>query len=206
MRALGRLLLFVSLVALSWPAFPAELFRHPLPSAMPPALREIHQRFAQAEVLELRFRQQKWLPELQQPLVSTGTLTVAPNLGLEWRTDQPFPSVWRVTRDGHVLDGSENPASEAIAHLLLALLSADIKPLQSTFSLYWLQQPSHWLLGLQPHDPRLRHVLDSIVVSGAHSVQRVEVRERSGDRTQIDFISTRTGILTDTLRARFQTH
>lgn len=207
MHGIARLLLLAVLLPLSVAmASPAGLFDHPLPSALPQPLRTIRQQFEHSEVLKLQFHQKRWLPELQQPLVSTGTLTMVPSLGLEWRIDQPFPSTWRITRDGRVLEGPDNPGSEAVAQLLMSLLSVNTAGLKSAFSLYWLQQSSQWWLGLQPRDQRLQRVLDSIVVSGDKALRHVEVRENSGDRTEIDFTSMQTGTLTEALRARFQAH
>lgn len=205
MRRIASLLLVAALLV-PWAtatAFPADLFDKPLPQPLPEPLRAIQQRHARAEVLQLDFRQRKWLPELQQPLASSGRLTIVPDLGLEWRVTEPFPSVWRVSDDGRVIEGPESRASRIIGDLLIALLSMDVASLESTFDLYWSRQPSGWWLGLRPRDERLRRVIESIAVAGDETLRKVEVHATGGDRTEIRLTSLQTPPLTDALRARF---
>lgn len=202
-----RRLIAVCLLLIAWPlaasAWPQGLFSSPLPSPVPKKLRAMQQRFSQAPVLVLHFRQEKHLPELKHPLVSHGVLTIAPSLGVDWQVTQPFKSEWKVTRNGRVLKGPNNGAPQAVANMLIGLFSADIHKLKSAFRLYWSEQPPGWWLGLKPRDPRLARAISDVAVSGAEHIRQVEVDETGGDHTVITFTSRHTHRLTPAVRKRF---
>lgn len=201
-----RLSLFVVLLAL-WPlcapAYPQGLFSSPLNGKVPGKLQSMQHRFSQSGAVELHFRQAKHLPELKQPLVSSGVLIIAPRLGVDWRVTKPFASEWTVTRGGRVVKGPNNGAPKAVASLLMGLFSADIHKLRSAFKLYWTEQPPGWWLGLKPRNARLQQAISTIAVAGARGVHQVEVDESGGDRTLITFSGRQSLTVTPALRKRF---
>jgi len=202
-----RRLITVGLLLAAWPlaaaAYPQGLFSSPLPSPVPKKLQALQHHFSQVQVLVLHFRQEKHLPELKQPLVSHGVLTIVPSLGVDWQVTQPFKSQWKVTRSGRVLKGPDNGAPQAVANLLIGLFSADTGKLKSAFRLFWSERPPGWWLGLKPRDPRLARAISDVAVSGGERVRQVEVDESGGDRTVITFTRQQAHPLTPAVRKRF---
>lgn len=150
-----------------------------------------------AAVMRGRFVYRRYLTGIPQPLVSRGDFTFARELGIDWHTRQPFDSDFVLTAagitqrdDGRVsaqLDAGDVPAVRIVARIFLALLSLDVGSLESTFALSGVQDGAQWQVGLKPTVPAIAGVFRDAILSGAAQVQRLQLRDANGDRSEIEF-------------------
>jgi hypothetical protein len=169
---------------------------------------------AAARVLSGKFVQRRYLAGLDRPLVSQGDFLLAREQGILWRTTTPFPSEFVLSAGGMTLrDGastthlssSERPALRTALEVLFALFALDVGRLAETFELFGQNQGDHWQVGLRPRDGGLARLFDQAVISGAHTVERIELSSASGDRTEIELsgIETHASALDAGEAARF---
>ena len=154
---------------------------------------------AHSHVLQGRFTHRKFLHELPQPLTANGEFTFARDLGVYWHTEQPFDSIFILTRQGLVqrdegaetlrLSSDEQPAVRVIANIFLALFTLDLSTLDSTFELYGEKQNAHWTIGLKPKSTAVASVFKQATVSGGKEVQEIVLTDKHDDRTVIDLQS-----------------
>ena len=192
------LALIASLLSLA--AFADEgVFAHPQTADGVRALLSAPAReLGQALALRGRFEQRKYLRELPQPLRSEGDFLFVRDLGIIWHTRQPLDTELVLTATGmRQLDGgrltmtvstSEQPALQVALRLFMALFSLDVAMLSGDFKLYGQAQEERWQLGLRPRQAALSQVFDEARISGAHAVERIELRDRNGDRTEISIL------------------
>jgi outer membrane lipoprotein-sorting protein len=142
------------------------------------------------------FVEQKFDRLLNQPLLSSGTLTfVAPDR-LQQQTLAPAPSLLTVDGDRltveqpdgklHTLSLSEVPEVGALVASIRATLAGD----SATLSRYYVPtltgSVGDWSLLLVPKDARLRDLLTMVRIQGeGNTVRSVETTERDGDRTEM---------------------
>jgi Outer membrane lipoprotein carrier protein LolA len=155
---------------------------------------------ANAKVLTGQFVHQKHLAEVPQPLIATGEFTYARGLGVHWRTQQPFDSVFVLTQSGIVqrdegaetirLSAQDQPAVRVIADVFLALFTLDVTSLSSSFDLFGKSQGERWIVGLRPKSATIGSVFKQATITGAKDVEQVVLVDAHGDRTVIDLKNT----------------
>jgi len=161
------------------------------------AMQEIRQRVGTPESVRGQFEQKKNITALERPLLSQGDFLVARNRGVVWRTLKPFPQVLKLTRreivqeqSGKVrfqLSAEREPAVKAINQVLFALFAGDFAALEQSFTSSGKVEGDHWRVVMQPTSNALAQLFKEIRLEGANTVQRVELLEANGDRTEIRF-------------------
>lgn len=161
------------------------------------AMQEIRQRVGTPESVRGQFEQKKQIAALERPLLSTGDFLVARNRGVVWRTQTPFPQVLKLTRreiiqeqNGKVrfqLSAEREPAVKAVNQVLFALFAGDFAALEQSFSSNGKVEGERWRVTMQPSSQALAQLFREIRLEGANTVQRVELFEANGDRTEIRF-------------------
>ena len=142
------------------------------------------------------FVEQKFDRLLNQPLLSSGTLTfVAPDR-LQKQTLAPAASQLTVVGDRltveqpdgklRTLSLSEVPEAGALVASIRATLAGD----SATLSRYYMPtltgSVGDWSLLLQPKDARLRDLLTMVRIQGeGNTIRTIETMERDGDRTEM---------------------
>ncbi|WP_051362212.1 outer membrane lipoprotein carrier protein LolA [Solimonas soli] len=176
------------------------VFAHPADAgAIRAALGAVTRELAAARTISGPYTQKKFLRELPQPLRSQGDFLFVRDVGVAWRTTAPFASELIVTRDALVqrdagsstrVGAERQPAVRMVARIFFAVFSLDFAQLSELFTLSVLPgADGSWQLGLTP-----RHeagTIEAIVVGGARSVERVQLYEHGGDRTEIAFRDAR---------------
>lgn len=193
----------------------ATVFAHPADAAaVRRALGALTGPLAQAQRVEGRYTQAKYLRELPQPLRAEGEFMFVRELGVAWRTLKPFASELLITRDALIqrdggssqrIGAERTPAVRQVARIFFAVFSLDFEELSELFALSLQQgQDGQWQLGLKPRQDA--GLISAIIVSGAREVQRVQLFEAGGDRTEIEFRDTRVSnaAVDAATRARFQ--
>ena len=175
----------------------APVFQNPL---TPPQLTQLiapaAQALASAPVLRGSFTQRKFLKDIPKPLKSSGNFVIAREQGIYWHTLLPFDSEFILTPttmaqlDGGKLamrmDAAQQPALRLVGDVFFSIFALDASALAENFRLFGLHVGKNgWQLGLQPRTPTLAAVLTAAVISGATRVEKVEMWDAHGDRTEI---------------------
>ncbi|WGE91027.1 LolA family protein [Actinobacillus genomosp. 1] len=139
------------------------------------------------------FIQQRFLKSLAKPIVATGKFTLVAQKGLLWQMEKPFMSQMKVTSQGiSQWNGSTWVANSSVGQveqiqLFLGLLSGDISALSSQFDLSLTGTASNWQLSLKPNSLLMQQIFEKITLEGGNVVSSIELKEKQGDRTVIQF-------------------
>ncbi len=151
-------------------------------------------RFRSIPGLYARYREDKRIALLAEPIVSEGTVHYAPPRKMARHTRTPTPS--HVVLDADALrfsdgtttrqiDVGASPVVRALAESFLDVLAGDRAGLERSFVIDFKSDgPSRtsWKLGLVPRTPALLGVLTEIDFEGdGLVVSRMRIREASGD-------------------------
>lgn len=139
------------------------------------------------------FIQQRFLNALNKPIQTTGKFTQAKAQGLLWQTEKPFANQLRVRATGisqwngeRWVQNTKLGQAEQIG-LFLGLLSGDSEKLAQQFELHLQGSAQQWQLTLTPNTLLMRQIFDTIEIRGEKVVKQIELREKQGDRTLIEF-------------------
>ncbi len=151
------------------------------------------QLLAAAPAAEVSFVERKYSALLAEPVVSSGTLHFRRPDVVEKNIELPRKEQYRFAGDDLVLvrDGvekriplSSQPLLEAFAASLRGVLSGDLALLRNHYRLSLNGAESAWRLDMTPADEETRRYVQRIEVSGrAGRIEKIEVRETSGDRS-----------------------
>jgi outer membrane lipoprotein-sorting protein len=156
-------------------------------------LAELMHLLATVKQSSARFTETKHMALLDQPLVSSGTLSYTRPDKLEKKTIEPFRERLSVEGDtltletkgkSKVLPLDNQPMLRALVASIRATRAGDLAALERSYQLDLLGEPGAWTLTLKPHDAAVRQHLKSIVMSGQNErILQVEVFETGGDRS-----------------------
>ena len=142
-----------------------------------------------------RFTQQKHLRTLTKPVTTSGRFALRPGHGLFWHLQKPFELRLRVRRDGisrqdasgaWKSNGSQSTQAAQVK-LFMAVLGGDTAELQRHFTLKLSGSAGNWQLLLLPKTVVMKQVFENITISGDRLVRRIELKEKQGDRTVMQF-------------------
>ena len=179
-------------------------------------LEQLQQRFASQPVIRADFTQTRTISGMAQPLVSRGEMLIAQQQGLWWHQQAPFAMTLLLddkrmaqTLNGQppqVITAESNPQMFQFNHLLRALFQADEKVLQENFILDFQDKGANrWTLVLTPKAAPLNKIFNRIDLSGSDFLERIDLDDKQGDKTQIQLSNTRVQPpqLSNEERARF---
>lgn len=163
----------------------------------------IRSRLGDPEVVRGEFEQKKIIEALGRPLISKGDFVFVRDRGVVWRTHTPFPQTLRLTRTsitqeqgGQVLfklSADRDPAIRAMSEILLPLFSANFSQLEKHFHTSGEVKGKSWRVVLDPIPTVPLQVFRQIRLEGTSTIQRVELMDGNGDRTEIRFSRVQTG-------------
>ena len=148
---------------------------------------------ARVETSRVAFEETKYVSVLTAPIVQRGTLGYVRPDRLEMVVDAPFFE--RVSITGNVMtieskrgvrqvDLAGEPGPAAWVAGIRATLAGDQPTLARYYTFELRGQSARWTLALLPLDPALSGVIRRIAIDGEQAqVTRIEVEERTGDRT-----------------------
>lgn len=159
-----------------------------------------------AAVLRGTFEQTKTLSGFKRPVVSRGSFITARELGVRWRTEEPFASTLTITRDsmrtsfdaaGQDSEVRQDPGMRVVNDMLIALLAGDVSSLLSRFRVEdGFEDGQGWRLTLQPDNAAVARLFTRIELSGDRYVNQVRLLEASGDESTIRFARQNSAALT----------
>lgn len=155
---------------------------------------ELAQALQQPAQVQGAFTQQRFVKSLAKPMTTQGRFVLVPKRGLLWHMHKPFDSRLRVRADGiRQWNGSQWTAQGKAAQqnrqirLFLDLLGGNTAGLEQQFTLKASGNAHNWKLELLPKTALMQQVFTRIELGGDTLVRRIELHERQGDRTLIQF-------------------
>lgn len=157
--------------------------------------RELTVQLQAPKTVQGRFTQQKYLRTLDKPVTTSGRFALRPGHGLFWHLQKPFELRLRVRRDGisrqdasgaWKSNGSQSTQAAQVK-LFMAVLGGDTAELQRHFTLKLSGSAGSWQLLLLPKTVVMKQVFENITISGDKLVRRIELKEKQGDRTVMQF-------------------
>jgi hypothetical protein len=147
--------------------------------------------------LEARFEEEKHVALLSSPLVSRGRIYFAPPSTLLRRVESPAradvlltPAGVRLRQGGHeeVIDLRARPDVRPLVESMLWIFRGDRAALEGAFHVEYRRlegaDAGRWRLSLRPRGAPLDRLIAELSLEGrGFAVERIEVRETSGDRT-----------------------
>ena len=166
-------------------------------------LQFILDQFADMPGLSAKFREEKRIALLREPLISQGSIYFAPPDRIARHVQTPVPSVVlfignRVSYDFKGergdLDIDSHPMIRGISSILRLLLSGDAEGLERLFDVKAHTAPSgRWEIVLRPSQRLLRERIEMMSVSGTGTqLREFHIAERNGDETTMYFSSVDT--------------
>ena len=148
------------------------------------------------------FIQQRYLKSLTKPMTTTGQFVLIPKQGLLWHMQKPFNNHLRVRADGimqwngttwiHANPNKMNGQNQQIK-LFLDLLGGNTQGLEKQFDLQLTGTSQKWVLRLNPKTVLMKQIFNYIEIGGDNVVRRIELNEKQGDRTIMQFQQVQTG-------------
>jgi hypothetical protein len=157
--------------------------------------------FAAIPGLKARFREERHLALLKQPLVSSGTLYLAPPDGMLRRVDDPVASavlvegsqlVFSNSGNRRTLDLDRNPAVRVYIDTFRLLLAGDAEALRKIYQIEFEAGEDAaeqvWLIRLRPRHSPLAGAIASVEVAGqGRTVDEFRLNKVNGDKTVARF-------------------
>jgi outer membrane lipoprotein-sorting protein len=171
-------------------------------TGQPPTLEALMQGMSGAPGVEARFREQKQLALLSEPLESRGTLYFVPPDRLSRETSEP--SQTRLVIDGdrfffrdaagaQTMDLSASPIAREYVSNFIVLFNGDLEALRRRYDPAFDADANGWTLVLRPRAGRLREFIERVTLVGrGRALERMELVEAGGDRTTTWFEAVRT--------------
>lgn len=158
------------------------------------------QALSKTPVLRGTFVQRKFLKDIPKPLKSSGNFVISREQGIWWHTQLPFDSEFILTPDSMAqLDGgkvavrlsaAQQPGLRIVGDVFFSIFALDPSALAGNFELFGQRgEREAWTMGLRPKSSALNNVLTETVISGATHVDKVELWDAHGDRTEITLSS-----------------
>lgn len=149
--------------------------------------------FAAVEESRARFREEKHLAMLTEPLQLSGTLRYVRPDRIEKTITQPYAESLRIDRDRlewesrgrtRTLSLRSQPQIQALAESLRATLAGDLTALQKHYVVRLEGTSTQWSMTLEPRYDSLSQFIERIRMQGRdRQLREVEIIEANGDRS-----------------------
>ena len=167
----------------------------------PATLEALMRGMAGASGVEARFREEKRLALLSEPIESRGTLYFVPPNRLCRETSEPSASrlvidgervSFRDAAGGQAVDLSANPIAREYVANFIVLFGGDLDALRKRYEPRFRADANGWTLELVPRAARLREFIARVTLAGrGRALERMELVEAGGDRTTTWFEAVR---------------
>ncbi len=151
--------------------------------------------FAAVQESRARFREEKHLAILSEPLQLSGTLRYVRPDRIEKQITQPYAETMRIKGDRlewetqgktRVLSLRSQPQLWALAESLRATLAGDLAALQKHYRIKLDGTPGQWSMTLEPRYEDLSQFIEQIRLQGGNSrLRQVDIVEANGGRSQM---------------------
>lgn len=162
-------------------------------------IEKISQLIRSIHLISGSFEQQRKLPELNKPLISTGHFIYWKDQGIYWQTDTPYRQATTYSKEKTIIWKSPGiPAGEAsnssrdkhFRRILFSLFDFDLRQLEQKFETQWSIAAQQWQLDLIPSDTITRHAISSARLVGSDHIQQIEMTGSNNEKIVINFSQT----------------
>lgn len=159
---------------------------------------ELMQTLQQPQNVQGDFTQSRFLKSLTKPIVTSGQFSLVKSKGLLWQMKKPFDTSLRVTSagieqwNGSAWNSNQKFGQSDQIRLFLGLLSGDISALSAQFDASLSGSEKQWQLTLTPKTLIMKQIFTQIQLRGDALVKEIELNEKQGDRTLIQFSQLQT--------------
>jgi hypothetical protein len=150
-------------------------------------LAEIDARLVKTEMTEGRFRQEKNIKVLKNPLISTGVFIYHQSRGVIWRTLTPVSSVLLVNQTRLLTEQGEQALPPAFGRVFTAMFGGDLQAMNEGFDISGTNDKTAWKLQLKPKDALLQKVIVGMQLTGEKELQQIDIEEANGNFSRITF-------------------
>lgn len=154
---------------------------------------ELMKTLQQPQNVQGDFTQSRFLKSLTKPIVTSGQFSLVKSKGLLWQMKKPFNTSLRVTSagieqwNGSAWNSNQKFGQSDQIRLFLGLLSGDISALSAQFDASLSGSEKQWQLTLTPKTLIMKQIFTQIQLRGDALVKEIELNEKQGDRTLIQF-------------------
>ena len=139
-------------------------------------------RLASYPVVRADFVQEKSLPSLTRPVVSTGRMVLSREQGLLWQVEQPVKLTVVYSTTGAASGGA---VEAEMGRLVRAILAGDLRELRTSFTLEPQGELERWTIRLVPRAGELAQYLRIIELAGGAHLESIGIDETSGERLRV---------------------
>jgi hypothetical protein len=139
-------------------------------------------RLSSYPVVRADFVQEKMLPSLTKPVVSTGRMVLSREQGLLWQVEQPV-KLTVVYSAGAAASGGAVEAE--MGRLVRAILAGDLRELRTSFTLEPQGELERWTIRLLPKARELAQYLRVIELAGGAHLESIGIDETSGEQLRV---------------------
>lgn len=161
-------------------------------------LAQLQQQLASHQIVRGDFTQTRHMQMFDAPLESQGHFLLSSQQGLWWQQATPFATSLVLTQEtlsqqvgsgpAQVIKVGDNPMVFYFSHVFLSLFQGDTDTLQQQFDLQLnTTKNNQWVLSLTPKSAPLNKVFSQINIEAKDYINRIELIEIRGDRTEIAF-------------------
>lgn len=157
------------------------------------SLSELAQVLQKPQHIQGQFTQQRQLKSLSKPMTTSGQFVLLPQKGLLWQMQKPFTNTIRVRADGikqwngQTWVSPNKSAQTQQVQLFLDLLAGNTQNLEKQFHLALSGSTNQWTLRLTPKTILMKQIFTQINITGDNMVRKIELQEKQGDTTTMQF-------------------
>lgn len=157
---------------------------------------QILAQLATKPLVRASFVQEKTLPSLQRPLVSSGQMLFDRQYGVLWRLSKPVQADLVVTKTKMLQKTARTQSEISLARspygsgatLLLQLMSGNEAAVKQAFKVQKVSyQPQQWSIELTPNSTDLKKLFSTIQAEGDQYIRQITLTENLGGKTIIRF-------------------
>lgn len=167
------------------------VFDHPVNDGSRKQLTAALEQMTSHGIVYGNFKQTKSIKKLNRDFVSTGNFMISSKYGISWNTLKPFASLMMVTQSGifqqagkgpvKKISSQENPVFAEFSRTIQAVFSGNCQELEKNFSVYFEKAGKNVVIGLVPREPAVRKVIESIVLEGSSSLDKMSISDGEGN-------------------------
>lgn len=139
-------------------------------------LESIINQLPEVKSIKCKFSQEKILPNIEKPLISSGDFEFIENKGVYFYTYYPVKSTIDYTNKNY----------KQINDIINALSSKKYKRIEKEFDFYFEKKDKKKILGLKPKNEAAQFI-DFILIEGDNSIQKIKIQMVNGATTNILF-------------------
>ncbi|MBO6087860.1 outer membrane lipoprotein carrier protein LolA [bacterium] len=166
-----KISIIIFLFFIAFPAF-ADVYNSPS------SLENISKQIPKMGSIKCNFRQEKYLKNIEKPLVSSGDFEFAEKNGVYFYTKYPVQSKVDYTNKNY----------KQINDVVNAVSSKKYSRLEKEFNFYYEGNSDKWTLGMKPKEnSNAYNYVSSITIDGTDYINKISILQTNGNKTVLWF-------------------